>query len=366
MVASGILFLIVLSLLVLVHELGHFLTAKKAGVLVEEFGLGYPPRIFGIKWGETIYSLNLIPFGGFVKLFGQEIQDKKGLSKSKQKRAFFTQSRKTKTIVLLGGVIGNFLLAIVCFTFLYAKVGIPTPLNHIKILDAVDKGPAYQAGLRQGDNILAVEGERVETLSKFSSIIEDKKGEKASLQTQTGEFEVLVRESPPEGEGSLGVVITDSENKFYTWWKMPFLSIWAGIKEAFAWTAMITGGLVLMIKQLFSGITPEVAGPIGIYQLTSMAASEGFLELVQFVGILSINLAVLNLIPFPALDGGHLAFLYLGSFLSEKKKQQAEQWLVLIGFVFLISLMILITINDLKRIFDFASIFKRIKNFLPF
>lgn len=351
MLPSILVFLIVLSLLVFIHEFGHFVAAKKAGILVEEFGFGYPPRIWGKKIGETIYSINWIPFGGFVKLLGQEIRDKKKISKKELKRAFFTQSKKTRIIVLLAGVLGNFLLGVFCFSIIYSKIGVPRRLDYIKIVEVVEGSPAEKAGLKKDDQIVLVNGKKIASIEEFVKIIEENKGKEVNLKTLKGKFSLVPRENPPEGEGSLGVVITDIEMVFYPWFKMPFVGAWYGLKEALGWGMMVFGGVIVSIKQLLTGITPEVAGPVGIFQMTSEAAKQGILELIQFVGILSVNLAVLNFLPFPALDGAHLVFVFVGDWLGEKRREKIEYWTNMMGFVFLISLMILVTINDLVKLF---------------
>ena len=358
-----IVFLIVLSLLIFIHELGHFLAAKKSGIKVEEFGFGYPPRIWGKKIGETIYSINWIPFGGFVRLLGQEKREKKKWSVQETKRAFFSQPKKTKALVLLAGIFGNFLLGTVCFSVIYSKLGIPRELGYVKIVEVIKDSPAEEAGLKQDDQIVSVSGKTISSSKEFIETIEENKAREIVLQTTEKEFTMIPRENPPENEGRLGVVITDVEIVFYPWWQMPFRGAWEGIKEAMLWSGMILQGLVITIKQLFAGVPPEVAGPVGIFQLTSAAAEQGILVLIQFTGILSVNLAVLNLLPFPALDGGHLVFVYLGPLLGEKRREKIEHIINTTGFIFLITLMILVTINDFARLFKDSPIVSFLKSF---
>jgi len=359
-------FLIVLSLLVFIHELGHFLVAKKTGIMVEEFGFGYPPRIWGKKIGNTVYSINWIPFGGFVKLLGQEARDKKNLPAKVHNCVYFSKPKKIKAAVLLAGITGNFLLGVFCFAIIYSKLGIPQKLNYVKIADVVEGAPAADSGLQKDDKVFAINDKKVAEISDFAKVVEEHKGQQIVVQTERGDFTVISRENPPEGEGRLGILITDTTQVFYPWWQMPFLGAWAGLKEALGWGIMVVLGLVLTIKQIFAGIAPQVAGPVGIYQLTTIAAKQGILELIQFVGMLSVNLAVLNLLPFPALDGGHLVFLYLGDILGEKRKEKVEHIFNLVGFVILLSLMVLITINDILRILKTSPFFTKLFSFLPF
>jgi len=346
-----ITFLIVLSLLVFIHEFGHFLAAKKVGIKVEEFGFGYPPKIWGKKIGETIYSLNWIPFGGFVRLLGQEQLEEKKYSRRELKRAFFKQSKKARTLVLLAGILGNFLLGVICFSIIYSKLGIPKKLEFIKVMEVITGSPAQLGGLKKDDKIIKAAGQKVTNLTEFMKIVEENKGKEVILETADRQLSIVPRENPPQNEGRLGVVITDIEMVFYPWWQQPFLGAWEGLKEALSWGLMIFNGVIITILQLFKGITPQVAGPVGIFQLTSAAAKEGILNLIQFVGILSVNLAVLNFLPFPALDGGHLVFVFIGDLLGKKRRAKVEYYVNLAGFIFLISIMMLVTVSDFIKLF---------------
>jgi len=352
MLPNAIIFIIVLSILIFIHEFGHFFAAKKLGIKVEEFGFGYPPRLIGKKIGETIYSINLIPFGGFVRLLGQEKGEKKKWKKSELKRAFFTQKKWKRIIVLTAGVLGNFFLGIVCFSYIHSKIGIPQKLGYVKVEQVIKDSPADKAGIKTGAKIIAVDNKTVETIDQLVSAVDEKAGREIQLKTKKQTYKLTPRINPPEGQGKMGIVITDIKMAFYPWWQMPFLGAWEGIKEALSWTIMIVQGMVLTFRQLIAGKAPQVAGPVGIFQLTSTAAQQGFLQLVQFVGILSINLGVLNLLPFPALDGGHVVFVFLGDVLKAKNKEKWEHYINMAGFIILISLMIVITINDFSRLFE--------------
>ncbi len=359
---SFIIFLIVLSILIFVHELGHFLVAKRVGIKVLEFGFGYPPRLWGKKIGETIYSLNWIPFGGFVRLLGQEKAEKKHWRPKEKKQAFFAQPKKYKIPVLLAGILGNLFLGIVCFSIIYSRLGIPTPLGYIQVMEVMENSPAASAGLTKGMQIIELDAKKATKIEEFIKVLEEKKGQAVLIRTREQEFKLVPRENPPVGEGRLGVAITDIEMKFYPWWQMPILSAWHGTKEALLWSWLVLSGVILTLKQLFAGVAPEVAGPVGIFQLTTAAAKEGVLELIQFVGILSINLGVLNLLPFPALDGGHLMFTLLGGLIKEEKRERIEHVINAAGFIFLLSLMVLVTVNDLMRLFQNSPLITFLKS----
>jgi regulator of sigma E protease len=369
-----LLFILILSILVLVHEGGHFLAAKKAGIKVEEFGFGYPPRIWAKKIGETEYSINAVPFGGFVRLYGDPAEGE--VKKTRDfKRSFLGKSKKARTGVILAGVLANFLLGILVFSIIYSFLGIPKNTGQIKIVGISPGSPAQKFGLKEGDIVLAVDGEKLTELAKFTKLIEEKKGKEikllverkvdnpcqqkvlgggAGFSCQDGNllFWLTPRENPPEGEGPLGVVVSDMEIVKYPFWQMPFLGAVEGVKEAFGWGWMIVVSLKKMVVDLvFRGLVPkDVAGPVGIFQATGMVAKTGILNIFQFLGILSVNLAVLNILPLPALDGGRLVFVVYEIIFRRRPKPSLERWINTIGMAILVILLILVTINDVKRI----------------
>lgn len=368
MLPTFLIFLIILSVLVFIHEFGHFLMAKKMGVGVEEFGFGYPPRLFGVKIGETLYSVNLLPFGGFVKLYGEEEAEKK--SDYDLKKAFFAKGKKIKILVIVAGVVGNFLLGVLCFSYVYSKIGIPEKRNTVRIIEVKKDSPAEKAGFLANDEIIKIEDKKISSLEEFVNSVKETTEQETDFTVKRGNETLILRatprENPPEGGGALGVFISPIEMVFYPAWQMPFRGAWVGLKEAISWGLMIAGGIFLTIKQLFAGITPDITGPVGIFQITSQVAKQGFLNTVQFTGILSVNLAVLNIFPFPALDGGRLAFILLEKVIGRKLKPKIEQTINLIGIALLISLMLLVTINDLVRLFRTSPFLERILSLVPF
>jgi len=362
--------LILISVLILIHELGHFLAAKLSGVKVEEFGLGYPPRVFGKKIGETIYSLNALPFGGFVKLFGEEEKEKGKVGK-KNSRAFYAKNRWQKSFVILAGVVANFVLGIVIFSAIYTKIGIPTKIDNVLVKEVAPNSPAQKAGIKAGSTIISVNGQKTNSLDNFIKVVEDTKGKESVFVYQLkegGKREAVLtpRFDPPEGEGAIGVAVTDFDNLFYPAWQMPFRGAWTGIREAFLWGATILFGLALSIKQLFSGVVPEIAGPVGLYKITSDVAAQGWIMFLKFAGVLSINLAVLNALPIPALDGGRFVFLLFDRFIKKEARPKIESTINAVGMAFLLVFMLLITANDIWRILKEAAFFKTFISYLPF
>ncbi len=355
-----IIFLITLSILVLVHEFGHFLMAKKMGVRVEEFGLGLPPRLFGIKKGETLYSINLLPIGGFVKLFGEEYDELDGRGKARlaldKNRAFVNKKPWQKTLIVLGGVIGNFLLGWVIFSYLVTQ-GIPVPTNKVIVEKVTKNSPASIAGLQEKDVItkLIFENSSINLTSADILIKETKKsaGKNIGLSVQRNGKQLTVnlvpRVNPPKGEGPLGISITSFIEKKYPWYSAPFY----GLVEAFNITYKIASELGKMLFGLvtFQKQNVDVAGPVGIANLASQAVKFGKNAFLQFLALLSLNLAIMNILPFPALDGGRLVFVLYEGFTKKKPNKDFEKYTNLIGFVALLSLAALITVNDIVKLF---------------
>lgn len=344
-IVSLLVFIFVLGLLIFVHELGHFWAAKKMGVRVEEFGFGYPPRVWGKRLGETIYSINAIPLGGFVKITG--IDD----FVSKDPKSFASKPALKKAFILFSSIFANFLLAALLFSIIFT-IGVPEPVK-VSIENIVASSPAEIAGLEKEDIILAVDVLEVEDGVSLIGYVKKHLGEKVVLTVQRAEevltLEVTPREKYPEDQGPLGVVIkTHFEKKSYPFWQAPIV----GITESLNLTGLMLKGLKqMMVDLIFKRIVPkDVAGPVGIAQLTSEAVSFGSLAVLQFVGFLSLNLALVNLLPLPALDGGRLLFVFIEGVLRRKVNPKLQKQIHTLGFVFLLILMVLVTIQDFNRV----------------
>jgi len=368
MILTLIIFLAVLSILILAHELGHFLVAKRVGIRVQEFGFGFPPRLWKKKIGKTIYSLNVLPFGGFVKLYGEELAEKVKV----KKEAFWAKSKKAKTAVIISGVLANFILAVLAFSIVYSAVGIPTKTEQIKVVGITPDSPADKMGLAEDDLILAVDNQPLADLDHFVELIDQKKGSLVSILVERKKenlvFSLTPRESPPEREGPLGVVVSDMEMVHYPAWQMPFRGVVEGFREAFGWTALVVGGLGKMIADLVTqGEVPkDIAGPIGILHITSEVAQSGILGVLQFIGILSVNLAVINIFPFPALDGGRLLFVGYEAVTGRRAHATFEGWVHTVGMLILLFLILLVTINDISRALEASPLGTQLRSLWPF
>src|SRR3989339_917667 len=354
-----LIFLLILTILVLVHEFGHFIIAKKMGVKVEEFGIGLPPKLFGIKKGETLYTVNLLPIGGFVKLYGEEyneIEDSKGKSRlALTNRTFVNKKPWQKTLIVLGGVIGNFLLGWFIFSFLVTQ-GVPVPTNKVIVEKVTKNSPAAVAGLKEKDVIskLILQNNSINLTSSNTLIEETKKsaGKTIKLLVQRNDQQLTIvlipRKTPPKGEGPLGIAITSFIEKKYPWYSAPYY----GLVEAFNITNKIASELG---KMFFGFITfqkqnVDVAGPVGIANLAGQAFKFGRNAFLEFLALLSLNLAIINILPFPALDGGRLVFVLYEGLTKRKPNKNFEKYTNLIGFIMLLSLAALITVSDIVKL----------------
>lgn len=340
-------FLILFSLLVFVHEGGHFLLSKLFGIRVDEFGFGYPPRVWGKKFKGTLYSINLIPFGGFARIKGTEGE----ISGIGDVDSFAVAPMWKRVLITTGGVLGNFVLAWVLFTILFV-VGNPTPAGKVYVDEVKEGSPAALVGIGAGEYILSFEGEKVETADELVTLAEKNAGKLTVMEVEhegkTRLAAVVPRANPPSGEGPLGFVVSTGISYQKTAvWRAPF--------TAFAEAGKTVGEMVRfafkLIGDLIQGKAVLLGGPVAIFALTETYASYGLKIFLQFIALLSINLVIVNLIPIPALDGGRLLFVAAEIIRGKKTSPQTEQFINSLGFAFLIILLILLTIHDIQTFF---------------
>lgn len=355
---SIITFVIVLSILILVHEFGHFFAAKKSGVWVEEFGIGYPPKLFSKKIGETEYSVNLLPFGGFVRLHGENSLDEV----KKKDKSFLHKSVGKRALIITAGVMMNLLLGVVAFAAVYTITGIPeaVPTGQIEIVGVSPDSPAEEVGLTAGDIVSSVEGSDVGTTEEFIDIVNDNEGKDINIiferDEATQEVSVNVRKDHPKDQGALGVVISSSkiQYKFPPFWQRPFLGVYYGVQEALFWTATIASGLFTMFIGLFSGVLPQVAGPAGLFAITNEAVQVGIVPVINLLGLISINLAIINILPIPAVDGGRLLFLLIEKIFGKRVVPKVESIVHTVGFFILVSLLVIVSIREVRLIREYG------------
>ncbi|HMP67425.1 MAG TPA: site-2 protease family protein [Candidatus Paceibacterota bacterium] len=362
---SIIIFIIILGILIFVHELGHFLIAKKSGIRVDEFAVGFPPRLWSKIKDGTRYSLNLIPFGGYVKIFGETIDDES--ADPNRADSFVNKSRMTQASVLVGGVVFNVIFAWILLSISFMS-GFPTVVSEgdstnlensfVVVGNVFENSPAQIAGIQSADKIIEIKnqndmisGNQI-TISRIQEIISNstepvditivRKNSEISLSIQP-ELEII------SNAPAIGISMQRITNT-----KLPFFF---AVKESYITTGQmivdISVGLSKLIYDAFTGngSFDNVAGPVGIVKIVGNAADFGFVYLLGFTAFISINLAVLNILPFPALDGGRLVVVLIESIIRRPLKPQIVNVVNLVGFIILILLMIIITIKDFSRIF---------------
>jgi regulator of sigma E protease len=354
---SVIIFLIVLSVLVLVHELGHFSVAKYFGIRVDEFGLGYPPRAKKLfSWRGTDFSLNWLPFGGFVKIFGENPTGEENELRDPQ--SFVSKNRSIQAFVLVAGVTANFIFAwfLISFGFMLgmpAPEGLGLPVSHVQtVITEVRSGsPAELAGLKSGDAILSVSGLGSISPEDITGYINTSSGP-VTLYVQRGGEQLTLHATPAEGivEGRKAIGVgMDSIGVA----KLPFFSaISHGLSFTWKLTKLTAVALGSFILHAFIGQADlsQVTGPVGLVGIVGDVSSLGFVYLISFTALISINLALVNLLPFPALDGGRLLFVLIESIARRPIPPKIFNAANGIGFAFLILLMIIITFRDVSNL----------------
>ncbi|MDO8558528.1 MAG: site-2 protease family protein [bacterium] len=357
MFATIFIFIALIAVLIMVHEAGHFFTAKKAGIKVEEFGFGFPPRIFGIQRGETLYSLNLIPLGGFVKIFGEEGEY------TEDSRSFSNRTAGVRSLIISAGVLMNMALAMVLFSAGH-MIGLPTILEdgaseknftrvQIQVIEIASESPAMTSGLAIGDVIVSIDGKRFDAIDGLRGYVDARRGKEISIEVlHDGVSKILAaspRENPPEGEGPLGFAMVKTAIEKLSWHQ----AIGRGIKDSFVLAWLFLKALGDLFLGLFTTgkISGDVTGPVGIAVLTGRVVKLGIAHLLQFAGVISVNLALINIFPIPALDGGRLLFILLEKLKGRPIPRLVEQKIHQVSFVVLLTLMLLVTVRDVVRLF---------------
>ena len=347
--------------LIVLHELGHFIMARRFGVKVEEFGVGLPPRIFGKKFGETIYSINLLPFGAFVKIYGEEknIEDY---------RSFSQRPIWQRALIIIGGVVVFWIIAFILLSIVMV-LGVTTIVededNHnlvdpkVQIIQVMVGSPAEKAGLRIGDTIkeLKIDDNQLATdkEKEVRDFIAANLGKEISFTIQRGnevfETNLVPRSPPPEKEGAAGIALARTAIISYPWYQAPIEGILATVNLTIA----VIQGWVIILKNIIigEGLPPgaQILGPVGILSVFTQMAQLGVSYFLRFIALISIYLAVFNILPIPVLDGGKLLFLGIEAFRKKPVPEKIEQKITLFFFILLIILITWATIRDVIRLF---------------
>jgi regulator of sigma E protease len=374
---SVVIFIVILLVLVLVHEWGHFYSAKKFGIRVDEFGFGFPPKLFSWKRGETEYSFNLLPIGGFVKIFGENPDDENTNGPDRE-RSFVNKAKWKQAIVLFAGVFMNFMLAWFLFSFGLMS-GFPTSVNstiqeneledvNLVVTSVAPESPAHLAGLKPGDAIVTVSvlptelGEVTENLIEINpeslkSFVVSHPDKKIEIGYVRGKYDdgadikftnVTPVESVVDGKPMIGIAMDEIGIA-----KLPILkAFWRGLTLTLTVTKETAVGLYTLIAEGIKGqgSLAAVTGPVGMVGIVGDAYDFGFTYLMSFAAIISINLAIINLLPFPALDGGRLFFLLIEKVKGSRMNPKSANMANMIGFAILILLMVLVTYHDITRL----------------
>lgn len=353
---TAVAFVLVLGLLVFVHELGHFAVAKWAGIRVEEFGFGFPPRMFTLfKRGETEYTINWLPLGGFVRMIGENGED------ASDPRSFASKSRAWRAAVLMAGSAMNLLLPVLIFTVI-AMVGVPEgpSTGRIEVVGVEPGSPAAEIGLQSGDEIIFAANQRVTSIDRLVMLVNEFKDREITLDVEReGElqsFTVVPRQLDETPQARIGVAIINQQEIIRL---NPFSALAWGVRRTYDLLMLMLVGFGELIGSLFSGSAESAAitGPLGIAQATGEVARTGVLNLFNFAAYLSINLAIVNMLPIPALDGGRLLFVLLEALRGGKRISPEREGLVhLLGMLLLLGLMAFISVFDLQRIAGGGSI----------
>lgn len=416
---SAIAFIFVFGLIVFFHELGHFIFAKRSGIMVREFAIGFGPKLLGFKKGETIYTIRLLPMGGYVRMAGDDLDqielqpgyrigftlndqdeiDRLVLNQNKQlpdmlflevekaelqkelwvegydedeqlvrynvarnciveengqetqiapyDRTFNAKSLGKRSITIFAGPLFNFILAIIIFVIIGFVQGIPT--NEPLIAKVVDDSPAATAGLKQDDLITSVNGKTIEKYDELSSVIQQNAGKEIKLGIMRDGKEQTVAVTPKEvtvNKQKIGQIGIQYAN---TYDKNPLKAIPYGFEQTWMWLVQIVKILVVLVTGGFT--LDALSGPVGIYEATSEVAKYGFITLLSWSAALSVNLGIMNLLPFPALDGGRLALFLYELVRGKPLDKNKEGVITFVGFACLMILMVAVTWNDIQRFF---------------
>lgn len=329
----------VFGVLVTVHEFGHFITAKMTGMRVDEFAIGFGPKIYQQKDGETLYSLRAIPLGGYNKIAGMDPDD------PVEPNAFNSKPIPARMLVILAGALMNFILPIILFSGIFMVDGRMQLVNEPVLGTVVDEMAAARAGLKAGDRIVTIDGKNVETWTDVVLNLRKAGTEEVTLTAERNGV-LQTYKMTPMFDKDAGRPLIGVSPKF----SKESLGFYGSIKEGFIYTKNIGLSMVSGLYRIVSGNAPaDVAGPIGVAQMAGQVAEKGLLPLMNFVAFLSINLGVINLLPLPALDGGHFVLLLLEALRGKPLGGKAMTNIQMVGVALILALTVFSTFKDITR-----------------
>lgn len=331
-IVTAIASIIIFTLMVFFHEFGHFIAAKRAKVAVEEFSIGMGPKLVSWNRRETKYSLRAFPIGGYVKMLGED-------DKAEGEGSFNSKSLSRRISIILAGPLMNILLAIISLSIIFYIIGTPTTVIDTVIKDS----PAEEAGIHPGDKIIYIDGERIDGWDRLQSVIAESKTEQIEILVSRRDEVLSIAVFPvtntDTGQNMIGITPTSKK------------SLLGSVYVAIIKSAEVIGAMISYLGQLVTGRAApgEIVGAIGVIQLVNQAAKTGIIDVLFLTAFLNLNLGIINLLPIPALDGGRLAFLLLEGLRGKPVDVEKEGLIHLIGFIFLLMLVLLITWKDITR-----------------
>jgi regulator of sigma E protease len=354
-VVTTIAFTVALGVLVFVHELGHFLTAKRLGVKVLRFSIGFGPVLWRRQRGETEYALSAIPLGGYVKMLGEDADGDDPVAAEERHRSFSVQGPLRRAAIIFAGPFTNFVFACVVYALVFGTVGTPVPSTEPRIGGVSATTPADRAGLRPGDLVLSIDGAAIDTWLTLSKTVRgsegktlhlvlDRAGERVELDVTPEEHDLPSLDGGPTERAFL-IGVEPSRD-----WEVvgPLQGLALAVEQTWGTALAVTQGLAQMVTGHVS--VKELGGPIAIAQAAGRQARNGVWHYLMMLALLSINLGVLNLMPVPALDGGHLALISIEGVLGRPLKPRALELAQQVGVLLLVSLMVFVFYNDIHRL----------------
>lgn len=333
--------LLIIAVLILVHEWGHFITARRIGIPVYEFSLGFGTKLLSVTRNGVQYSLRLVPLGGFVRMAGEEPGD------MSDPDGYSNRTPLEKMRVAFSGPFMNFVLAVIIFIYSFAFIGIPSAVNEPILGKVLEGKPAQHAGLQEGDRIISIDGKSISTWDEFTDTVSSSEpGTQLNMEVKRGEKTIAVNVTPETnkstGASVIGVINRVTYNKLGIWEALKI-----GIQQTYELTKLMLSWLLLLITGGAS--TADLAGPVGITKLVGEAAQIGIVYLLNFAAYLSINLGIINLLPIPALDGSRIVFAAVEGIRRKRLEPEKEGLIHWLGFIFLMILIVFVTYNDIVR-----------------
>jgi len=353
-------FVIVLGLLIFVHEFGHFIWAKLFGVKVLKFSLGFGPKLISKQFGETEYLISAFPLGGYVKMFGESPGDvaDETMSAADIRGSFSMRPVWQRFIIVAGGPVFNLIFAILLFFFIVLVAGLPQPVETTTISGVGPDSPAAAAGLLPNDTITAIDGQETKRWEDVSMLIKNSGGRQVilTIRRDGSTVEVPVQPRMEESKNIFGEVVGErymvgiARSEEVTYEKVGFLTaLEAGISQTWSWMYLTVMGLVKIIQKVVPA--SELGGPILIAKIAGERMEAGWVSFLYFMAVLSVNLGILNLLPIPILDGGHLVYFTVEGILRKPLNPKIIEILQQVGLVLLVTLMVFVFYNDLMRFF---------------